>query len=252
MLSHQTSIAAIVFLFPLLLSCSESSTTGELVVNDVPETYPSDNDERAKARHILIAYQEAFNAAPDVRRSKDDAHQQADEILEKVTRGLDFTALSRAHSDDPTDHRSGELGVISRGQMVPEFEEALFALNIHEFHLVETLFGFHVLQRLPLDERELVHILLQWKDKEQESRSKEEAFRLAKKADSELQEGVSPTVVAQRYSDGPFGSRGGHLGWFEHKDLHPNIADEVFALESNSCSKITQTSLGYHIFCRLR
>ena len=113
MLSHQTSIAVTVFLLQLLLSCSNSSNTEKLANQRILETYPSDNDERAKARHILLSYQEAFNASPDIRRSKDNAHTQADEILKKVNRGFDFTALSRAHSDDPVDHRSGELGVIA-------------------------------------------------------------------------------------------------------------------------------------------
>ena len=67
---------------------------------------------------------------------------------EAAAAGADFAALAREHSEDgATAPAGGELGFVVRGQTVPAFEEALFALQPGEIGpLTESRFGFHVIR----------------------------------------------------------------------------------------------------------
>mgnify|MGYP001365532482 CR=1 FL=1 len=69
-------------------------------------------------------------------------------------------------------------------------------------------------------------------------------------ANQELKKNISPQTVAAKYSDGPFGSRGGSLGWFEREDLNPVFEEVCFTLAVSECSEPFESHLGYHIFCR--
>ena len=96
--------------------------------------------ERVRASHVLIGTEE---------RGEDAARELAQEIADRARGGEDITELAREYSDDPSaEQNSGELGWFARGRMVPEFEEAAFALRevgaISD--PVETDFGFHVIQ----------------------------------------------------------------------------------------------------------
>jgi parvulin-like peptidyl-prolyl isomerase len=101
------------------------------------------------ARHILIKYKGATRAGPDATRTKDEARSLAEEVLGKAKAdGADFEALAREHSEGPTGPRGGDLGTFRPGQMVPAFDQAAFALDVGEVSgVVETPFGFHVIQR---------------------------------------------------------------------------------------------------------
>ena len=64
--------------------------------------------------------------------------------------GADFAAIAREASEDGSAQRGGDLGEFGRGMMVPPFEEAVFGLQANGVsEVVETDFGFHVIQRLP-------------------------------------------------------------------------------------------------------
>ena len=58
-----------------------------------------------------------------------------------------------------------------------------------------------------------------------------------------------PANVAERYSDGPMGSRGGYLGWIEKKELDPDFAEAIFDLSPNQCSSAIEGQHGFHFFC---
>jgi parvulin-like peptidyl-prolyl isomerase len=100
------------------------------------------------ARHILIAYQGAQRAAPTITRSRDEAKALAESIVREVRDGKDWDALWKDHSNEPGGRPGGDLGMFARGQMVPEFEQTAFALEIGQTSdVVETPFGYHVIQR---------------------------------------------------------------------------------------------------------
>jgi peptidyl-prolyl cis-trans isomerase SurA len=102
-----------------------------------------------RARHILISFRGARQAEPTVTRSRDEAQALAAEVAAAARDGQhDWTALHAEHSDEPDSPPGGDLGLFGRGQMVPTFERAAFALGVDEISdPVESPFGFHVIQR---------------------------------------------------------------------------------------------------------
>lgn len=98
---------------------------------------------RARARHILIAFRPGDG--PGARTA---ARGKAAEVLKRAKAGEDFGALAKEYSDDRgSAAQGGDLGEISRGQVVKEFGDAAFAMKPGEISpVVETQFGFHVIR----------------------------------------------------------------------------------------------------------
>lgn len=71
-------------------------------------------------------------------------------IRERVIAGEDFGTLAYLYSEDPGSSReNGELGFMSRGELVPEFAAVAFTLEKDEVSgIVETEFGFHIIQMI--------------------------------------------------------------------------------------------------------
>jgi protein-disulfide isomerase len=108
------------------------------------EAYPM-----ARARHILVQWKGAEGAAPSITRTKEDALKRAQEAHAKVVAtGSSFDALAQEYSNCPSAAQGGELGRVTRGELVPEFESVLFTLLPGQVSgVVESPFGFHVIQR---------------------------------------------------------------------------------------------------------
>ncbi|MEE2645124.1 MAG: peptidylprolyl isomerase [Myxococcota bacterium] len=100
--------------------------------------------EQVHARHILIKVaQDADEAAVEA------AKQRALAALKRAREGEDFAALAGELSEGPTKSRGGDLGFFGRGQMVPPFEKAAFALEANKIsEPVRTRFGWHIIKHL--------------------------------------------------------------------------------------------------------
>ena len=96
--------------------------------------------QQAEVRHILIT--------PNEVRDQDQARELINQIYERLKAGADFAELAREYSDDPGSGASGgDLGWVSPGDMVPEFEQAMDATPTGELSTpVRSQFGWHVLQ----------------------------------------------------------------------------------------------------------
>jgi peptidyl-prolyl cis-trans isomerase C len=88
-------------------------------------------EEEVHARHILVA---------------DEA--TAKKIIAELKAGGDFNELAKKYSTDPAAQQGGDLGFFKKGDMVPEFAAAAFALKPGEYTLtpVHTQFGWHIIK----------------------------------------------------------------------------------------------------------
>lgn len=100
-----------------------------------------------KASHILIAYEGAERANPNVTRTKEEAEAEAKRLLAEAKKSeVDFTALARDNSDGPSAPRGGDLGYFQEGVMADEFNDFCFGNPTGAIGLVETQFGYHVIK----------------------------------------------------------------------------------------------------------
>ena len=104
------------------------------------------NVDAVTASHILISYKGALLS--ETNRDRRDARKLAEKILKELKSGRDFAELARKHSDGPSGPKGGDLGRFERGQMVPEFDRAVFGLETGAIsEVVETKFGYHIIKR---------------------------------------------------------------------------------------------------------
>lgn len=83
--------------------------------------------------------------------SKEEAKQKLMDIKKRIVDyGLSFENQAKLYSEDPgSGPRGGDLGMVSRGDMVPEFEAALFKLKDGQVsNIVETQYGYHIIKMI--------------------------------------------------------------------------------------------------------
>ncbi|MEC7983970.1 MAG: peptidylprolyl isomerase [Myxococcota bacterium] len=242
----------------LLFSCNPPEpkqliTEAELVPNQFEPNPPSFvTPQRVKARHILISHQNALDAPKTLRRTRSASRELAENLKKEIENGAAFKKMSVQYGDDPTANFGGGLGVFGRNQMMKPFEELVFQLEVGELGLCETIYGHHVVERLPLEEVRLRHLIVQWNaipDTEQE-RTKEEAKERIQEAHQKLLEGNDPVEVIASFSDGPMKKRGGEAGWFQRHQLGTQLRDPAFNLAKGEVSTPIESAMGYHILIR--
>jgi peptidyl-prolyl cis-trans isomerase D len=101
--------------------------------------------ETVKVRHILLKTQ----GKPPADEPKIKA--QAEDLLKQVKAGADFKELVKKYSEDTGSVDKGGEYDVTRGQMVPEFEQAAFSLKPGESEVVKTQYGYHIVQVLKHD-----------------------------------------------------------------------------------------------------
>jgi len=85
---------------------------------------------QASARHILV-----------------DSESQCQTLIDEINGGGDFAEIAGKHSKCPSGASGGDLGTFGPGQMVKEFDEAVFNGDVGAVQgPIKTQFGFHVLQ----------------------------------------------------------------------------------------------------------
>ena len=95
--------------------------------------------EQTRARHILIKVSEIVSEA--------EAKTRIDRIRDRLDTGSKFDDQAKLNSEDATSAKGGDLGWISPGDTVPDFEAAMNKLKIGEISApVRTQFGWHLIQ----------------------------------------------------------------------------------------------------------
>ena len=124
------------------------------------------------ARHILIKTNELVPQA--------EARRRLVTLKERLDNKADFAELARLHSEDNSGSRGGDLGWLSPGDTVPEFERAMNALEPGQISdPVQTPFGWHLIQVLERRDEDM--------SKERQRLSARQALR-ARKSDEAYQE----------------------------------------------------------------
>lgn len=89
-------------------------------------------EDEVRARHILV-----------------ESEEEAKALLAQIRGGADFETIAKEKSKDPGGQRNGgDLGFFTKGQMVPEFSEAAFAMQAGQLSEapVKTQFGWHIIK----------------------------------------------------------------------------------------------------------
>ncbi len=125
------------------------ATTSKPAEAHPADAHPAEQRQEYSARHLLVQYKGSQRAAPSITRTEEEAKARATEAMKKARAGTPFEDLVKEYSDEPgAAQRLGDLGKFHKGQMVPEFQNAVEKLKVGEISdLVKTQFGYHVIKR---------------------------------------------------------------------------------------------------------
>jgi peptidyl-prolyl cis-trans isomerase D len=199
--------------------------------------------EQMRASHILLKTE-----------GKDEATVKAaaEQLLAKVKApGADFAALAKEFSEDEgSKANGGDLDYFGRGRMVPEFEQAAFALKTGEISdIVKSDFGFHIIKAVdqkPATTRSIDEVRAELESQLKFQRAQQEAEQTAK--------GLEPTVKTAADLDRVAKERGLQVqetGLFLRDEPidglgpAPEVAAQVFQLADGAVSPALRVSRGW-------
>ena len=142
--------------------------------------------EQVTASHILI------KADPDKGSAAEaEARQKAEALFARLKKGEDFAKLANENTEDPSGKGSGgQLPPFGRGQMVPEFEQAVFDMKPGEIRgPIKTQFGYHIVKlvaKTPPRVRSFEEVREQINGELSETRAQAETERLARELAEKL------------------------------------------------------------------
>jgi peptidyl-prolyl cis-trans isomerase D len=105
---------------------------------------------QVRASHVLVSVPQTGGS-----EAEDKARDKTADVIRRAKAGEDFGKLAAEVSEDPgSKSKGGELGWVTKGEMVPQFEQALFTLKKGELTAepVRTPFGFHAIKALDVKE----------------------------------------------------------------------------------------------------
>jgi peptidyl-prolyl cis-trans isomerase D len=204
--------------------------------------------EKRRARHILIKAGE--NDSEELHKEK---AKKADDIATLAAASDDFAALAREYSEGPSSANGGELGFFSQGQMIPAFEQAVFAMQPGEIsQVVKTSFGYHIIKLEEIQPATTksfgeakAEIISALQSKEAESL----AFQLANSA----YEGIIGAGSLDTYAGANPDQKIIDTGYFARStppaglSIDGEFLDKAFSLKAGELSSLIKTSSGFFI-----
>jgi peptidyl-prolyl cis-trans isomerase D len=142
----------------LLYVIDQQKMAASITVNDADlrRAYAEQHErfrvpERVQIRHILL------KTADKPQSEVQAIRKRIDDLLKQAKGGADFAALAQKNSDDTASAvKGGDIGWITRGQTVPEFEKSAFTLKPGQISdVITTVYGFHILK---VEQKELPHM----------------------------------------------------------------------------------------------
>jgi peptidyl-prolyl cis-trans isomerase C len=137
---------------------AEAVILRELKINisdaDIKKFYDDTNNaskfeqpEMVRASHILLMTQDPKTKQELSQADKQAKHKTMEGLLKRARTGEDFAKLAKEFSEDPGSKDKGGEYTFPRGQMMPEFEAAAFALKTNEVSdIVTTQYGYHIIK----------------------------------------------------------------------------------------------------------
>ncbi|MFC1475066.1 peptidylprolyl isomerase [Candidatus Zixiibacteriota bacterium] len=198
--------------------------------------------EGVRLAHLLLTYQPSDEVIDSVK-------QKTSELRQMILDGADFATISSQYSSSGAGVNGGDLGFLSRDDVVPEFARAAFSLSIGDISgVIRTQFGFHIIkcEGINEDKYKLRHVLLSV------TPSADDTTRIDNLADSLLNEcrtnGNFEELTKIFSDDEETKVQGGELGWFATAQLPPEFADAVSGwTEVEDIRGPLKTRFGVHI-----
>jgi peptidyl-prolyl cis-trans isomerase D len=198
--------------------------------------------EQVRASHILLKTEGKDEAA---------VRAQAEEVLKRVKAGEDFAALAKQYSEDDSNNaKGGDLDYFGRGSMVPEFEQAAFAMKPGEVSdLVKTSFGFHIIklaERREATTRPLAEVRPEIEDQLKGEKAQQQAEQTAKTVEAQMKSAADLDRIAKE--------RGFHVqqtGLFLRDEPidglgpSPEVSAQAFQLADGAVSPAVRVSRGW-------
>jgi peptidyl-prolyl cis-trans isomerase SurA len=187
--------------------------------------------------------------APEVsEEAKRRAFDRLNEARTRLESGAPFAEVAEEFSEDASASRGGELGFVERGQTVPEFESALFALEPGEVSgIVPSRFGFHIIQAVERDGERVRarHILARVAPGEADdarARAEAESLRALVASGDDFSE-----LATEHSDDEATAAEGGYLGWFTAEQLSPEFIAALDAIEPGEVTDVIRGDGGYYL-----
>ncbi|KYH34194.1 foldase protein PrsA precursor [Clostridium tepidiprofundi DSM 19306] len=112
--------------------------------------YYDNYEPKIRASHILI------KPAKDTKDDWNKALKEAKDLIARLDKGEDFAKLAKEYSADKGSAiNGGDLGSFGKGQMVPEFEKAAYALKVNQYtkQPVKSVYGYHIILKTDEDKK---------------------------------------------------------------------------------------------------
>jgi peptidyl-prolyl cis-trans isomerase SurA len=180
-------------------------------------------------------------------------------IIDSLKMGYSFEQLALNNSKDPSvQNNKGDLYYFSAGQLVPEFEDAAYSLNVGEFTSapIRTQFGYHIIKITdskqnngPVQASHIMKRLARGASVEDSTKAVKELLAIR---DSVLA-GKDFAEYAKTMSDDTYsGGRGGDLGFIERGRTVREFDEALYNLKDGELSQIVQTQFGLHLIKRAK
>jgi peptidyl-prolyl cis-trans isomerase D len=214
---------------------------------DIERTYNNSIEqyttpEQVRASHILLKTE-----------GKDDAtvKAKAEEVLKQAKAGADFAELAKKNSEDEQSAKNGgDLDYFGRGRMVPEFDQAVFAMQPGQISdLVKTQYGYHVIKLVDkkvATTKPLAEVRQQITDQLAYERAQAQAADLAQKLEKQISRPSDIDTVSKAN-----GLTAQESGFFARDEPiaglgpAPEVTNKAFEMKQGEVSGALRASRGF-------
>ncbi len=204
--------------------------------------------DEVQVAHILLRAPEA--ASPEQLQK---LKAKADQIIERLRRGDDFSQLAASYSDAPDGLQGGILSPRPIDRLPGLFAEAVSRMKPGEVSpILKSPNGFHIVKLLgrksglslpPVQQTHARHILIKVNELVSESEARHKMVGLRDR----LRHGGDFAELARLYSQDGSAAKGGDLGWLYPGDTVPEFERVMDRLAINELSEPTQSPFGFHL-----